>query len=317
LLGDGDDLADYSTDTEGVNASLATGVATGSLIGTDTLIGISQLNGGSGNDTLTGDNGSNFLRGGLGNDTMIGGDGIDTVAFSFSTQSVTASLATGIATGADIGTDTMSGIENLRGGTGDDTLTGDDGNNLIMGFAGNDTLNGGAGNDWAGWITDSFGVTANLANGTATSALHGADILISFENLLGWNGADTFTGNSGANILSGLGGNDTLDGARGADTLIGGTGNDLMFGGVGDDIFQFADEFGHDTIDDFNASPGGGQDFLDIAALGVTVGDFGTRVLITDLGKDTLVTIDGNAVTLLGVSGAGKDVVTIDDFILA
>jgi len=50
--GDGIDLADYSAETAAVTIDLATDTATGSTIGTDTLIAIEGARGGSGNDTL-------------------------------------------------------------------------------------------------------------------------------------------------------------------------------------------------------------------------------------------------------------------------
>ncbi|MCA3289539.1 MAG: hypothetical protein ING23_03815, partial [Roseomonas sp.] len=43
--------------------------------------------------------------------------------------------------------DTLSGIENIRGGRGDDSLQGDGVGNLLFGEGGNDTLDGGAGDD--------------------------------------------------------------------------------------------------------------------------------------------------------------------------
>lgn len=53
---------------------------------------------------------------------------------------------------------------------------------------------------------------------------------------------------------------------------------------------------------------------IDLTALGVTSGDFGARVTITDLGDDTLISIDGSiTITLLGVNGDGANA----DFLLA
>ena len=55
-------------------------------------------------------------------------------------------LATGAASGA-AGTDSISNIENITGGGGNDTLVGDGNANTIVGGAGNDTLVGGFGAD--------------------------------------------------------------------------------------------------------------------------------------------------------------------------
>jgi hypothetical protein len=75
--------------------------------GNDTLLG------GSGNDSLYGDDGADSLSGGAGDDRMFGGDGSDT----------------------------------LQGGVGNDSLFGGAGKDLLEGGAGDDSLTGGAGAD--------------------------------------------------------------------------------------------------------------------------------------------------------------------------
>jgi hypothetical protein len=59
----------------------------------------------------------------------------------------------------------------------------------------------------------------------------------------------------------------------------------------------------------------GGQDQLDISALGITAGTFAASVIITDAGADTLVTIGADSITLAGIGNAGN--VDATDFILA
>ena len=55
-----------------------------------------------------------------------------------------------------------------------------------------------------------------------------------------------------------------------------------MNGGAGNDIFVFAPGFGNDTIAGFDANAaGGGQDLLDISALGITAATFAAEVTIT------------------------------------
>jgi len=101
---------DYSTYKTSVKVDLGAGTAT-NIIGTVT--NISDVLGGSGDDTLTGDGQSNLLRGNGGKDTIDGGGGNDI----------------------------------LVGGPGDDTITGGDGRDLIMGGLGSDKLSGGGGED--------------------------------------------------------------------------------------------------------------------------------------------------------------------------
>lgn len=126
--------------------------------------GDDALQGDAGNDRLLGGLGDDFLFGGDGNDTLIGGGGndrldggagIDTIDYSDDTDGVTIDLTTGKTTGTGVGVDTLVGIENAIGGSGNDTLIGNAAVNRLEGGAGNDrivvgagdTAIGGAGND--------------------------------------------------------------------------------------------------------------------------------------------------------------------------
>ena len=129
-----------------------------------------ELFGGDGSDRLYGGAGADFLHGGDGSDHLDGGGGIDTASFAYAAPgtergelvasdfgAVFADLSTGRAERQG-DTDTLVGIENLIGGSGDDVLTGNGGNNALSGGAGDDILSGlkgrdvlvlGAGNDRA------------------------------------------------------------------------------------------------------------------------------------------------------------------------
>lgn len=287
--GAGNDSADFSDDTGGVTASLVTGTSTGSLAGNDTLIAIENLIGGAGNDTLTGDDGANILYGnagndtlnggggndrlfgGAGNDALNGGDGSDIADYTGEAGAVIASLTSGTATGATSGNDTLTGIEHLIGGSGNDTLTGDGGGNILVGGsgndtliglagddylsgeigddtlrggAGNDTLNGGAGSDTADYSDDTAGVVASLLTGKATGPAIGTDSLITIENLTGGAGNDTLTGDGNANVLTAGAGNDILSGGGGDDRLVFASGSftaaDRVDGGAGNDILSLS-----------------------------------------------------------------------------
>ena len=121
----------------------------------DSLIRFEYSHGGSGDDTISGDGGFNFLRGGGGNDTLRGGsgtdyleggDGSDTADYSDKAEDLDISLGQlgGAPDGETIGGD----IENLTGGTGDDTLTGSTAANRLAGGPGADTLTGAGGSDF-------------------------------------------------------------------------------------------------------------------------------------------------------------------------
>jgi Ca2+-binding RTX toxin-like protein len=290
-FGDGADTVDGGADFDTLN-----------IIGTDANNTLDVIFDGA---TLT-----NFEGGTIANVESVTADllaGTDRLSYAGTTSDVTVNLSAGTASGFS----SIAGIENVTGGSGNDTLTGDALANNLSGGAGNDTYIGDNGDtitESAGGGIDSVFTTSNtftLANNVENLAFGGV-------------GDFTGTGNGGANIITGGGGNDTLSGGGGADTLVGNGGNDTMNGGTGNDNFLFAPGGGNDTISGFDANPTGGQDLLDISAFGITAADFGARVTIVDLGADTQVTIDGtDTIALLGVNGSGANVITQQDFLLA
>jgi Ca2+-binding RTX toxin-like protein len=214
--------------------------------GSDTIYGMGGddvLCGGPGADTIYGGAGDDALEGDSGADYLDGGSGGDTAVFG---SAVTADISPNPNPGYSddgFGIDTLVGIENLHGSSGNDTLTGDSGSNTLRGTGGDDVLNGnggndildggngndtlnggdgadsldgGAGTDTAVWDT---AINANLTSGTASDG----DILFNIENLTGSDGGnDTLTGNGNNNVLSGRAGADFLDGQGGTDTCDGG-----------------------------------------------------------------------------------------------
>lgn len=130
-----------------IAADLETGIAIGR--GTDSLIDIEGLFGAAGDDALTGDGGRNILFGMFGNDTLAGGSGRDLASFQYSGleagRAVTADLGAGTASGE--GSDTLMGIEDLRGTFFADTLIGDADPNRLSSGPGRDTLSGLDGDD--------------------------------------------------------------------------------------------------------------------------------------------------------------------------
>ena len=80
--GAGFDTADYSDSSAAVSVDIAGGIGQGSDAGTDQLSSIENAIGGSGADTLIGDDANNKFAGGLGDDAIDGGGGDDTVKVS-------------------------------------------------------------------------------------------------------------------------------------------------------------------------------------------------------------------------------------------
>src|SRR5262249_49604910 len=88
-----------------------------------------------------------------GADSINGGAGFDTVDYSLLTvRGVNVNLSTGIATQANGSVDSLSNIENVRGGRGNDTIAGDANANILTGGAGADTIDGQAGTDTASYF---------------------------------------------------------------------------------------------------------------------------------------------------------------------
>jgi Ca2+-binding RTX toxin-like protein len=237
---------------------------------------------------MDGRGGFDILNGGNDNDTFIwtNGEGAD------------------VYNGGD-GTDTL----NIQGRTISDTIGVVWNGTTITGFTGTSTVSSveqitadlGAGVDTLSYAISTAAVTVDLA-GTASGFVTIANI----ENVTGGSGADTLTGDGLANVLNGGAGNDRITG---------GAGNDTMDGGPGNDTFFFGPGFGHDIIAGFDANATGGQDLLNVAGLGIDQANFNSRVVITDLGKDTRVTIDGTETILFtGVNGTSPNQITIDDF---
>jgi len=257
----GGSAADTMTAASGVAATFNGGAGNDTLTGDS---GADTLNGDDGNDTLIGKAGNDTLNGGAGNDTfdeesasnggdvMNGGTGVDKVDYSARTSALTVTMDGVAANDGESGENdnVKADVEDIVGGSGNDSITGNGLNNVIDGGDGNDTLNGGAGDDTfaqgaaadgndtisggTGSDTVDYGsrtadITAVLDNATASGDLAAseADVLnTDVENLNGGSGDDALTGNASANQLVGGAGDDTLTGLAGDDTLEGGGGTE-------------------------------------------------------------------------------------------
>jgi Ca2+-binding RTX toxin-like protein len=154
--GSGIDTASYDFRPEAVIVDLAAGIGSGGEAAGDTLVGIENVSGSQGGDTLAGDaganmlqgwNGDDVLRGRGGADTLNGGAGIDLASYWGEATGVTVNLATGTGSGGNAAGDTFTAIENVNGSNGGDTLIGSSGANALSGFGGADVLRGSTGKD--------------------------------------------------------------------------------------------------------------------------------------------------------------------------
>ncbi|NKL52921.1 M10 family metallopeptidase, partial [Rhizobium leguminosarum] len=303
-------------------ASLIENVQAGS--GNDSIIGNEADN------TLWGNAGNDSLSGGAGNDTLIGGTGNDTY--------IVDDLADVVTEGVNEGTDlirtvlssfaltNIANVENLTftgtgafTGTGNslaNTITGGAGNDTLDGGAGNDTLIGGAGNDI--YVVDAgvdFVVeSANKGTDTVRTALSSYILSNNVENLI-YTGSASFTGtgNALANTITGGAGNDVLDGGAGADTLIGGTGDDTyVVDNAGDSVVENA-AAGTDTVHTTLANYTLGANIENLTNIGTAVfTGAGNSLANTIRGAAGADTLDGKAGADILIGGAGNDTYIVD-----
>jgi Ca2+-binding RTX toxin-like protein len=272
-----------------------------------------QLEAGPGDDSLSGGEGDfDVLTGGPGNDSINGGGGVhDIASYAGTGGAVTINLEAGTVTGAE--NETLSGIEDAIGGSGNDTLIGSTASaNRLDGGPGNDHLvaagpgdeafGGPGGDTCAGFSAETSCAPLASSNGTAVELSQSIDestsliitgnsgvdsATVSFSGgvytvqgaaganpvLLGDPGSSTCARDSASNSVScqgpissiqaSLGGGDdtfavdpsvpasvssTIDGGAGSDTLRGGEGNDTIYAG---------DDHVPDTLEG-----GGGDDVL-------------------------------------------------------
>lgn len=265
--------------------------------GNDILVGTPGadfLAGGAGNDTILGAGGDDTLTGGSGDDVIDGQAGNDTADFGDATAGVTVTLTAGGGQATGFGTDTLNGIENLRGSAFNDVLTGDELSNILSGLAGDDRifgnggadqLGGGAGRDTlVGGAGDDglFGQEgADALNGGpgADRLFGGAD----GDSLIGEDGADLLNGEDGSDTLDGGGGDDILSGETGVDQLNGGDGADVLFGGADGD--SLTGGLGGDVLN----GEGGGDTLNGGDESDTLSGEEGADVLIGGRGADVLI----------------------------
>ncbi len=197
--------------------------------------GDDSVNGGAGHDRLVGNEGNDTLNGGEGNDILRGKSGSNELNGEGGDDNIRGSdTGNDLITGG-LGSDTISGL------AGDDTINGDDNNDFIYAGQGADLVYGGDGEDR---------IRGNRDDDTLYG---GADT----DHIFGGLGYDLIFGGTGQDYLYGEGGNDTLDG---------GTDRDALTGGGGVDTFVFALGYGFDRVLDFE----NGLDRFDVSSWGLT-----------------------------------------------
>ncbi|MBS0265303.1 MAG: M10 family metallopeptidase C-terminal domain-containing protein, partial [Planctomycetes bacterium] len=219
----GIDTLDFSSMTSGVTIDLANGnqqtVAGALQLQLSSNDVFENVTGGSGNDTLKGNQLDNVLAGGPGNDSLAGsvGDdtyvfadnwGIDTLTEEGGQDTIDFTAVTADVTVTKLPTDVFT----MQGGA--NTLS----------FSQMTNLFGGTGVNTLDFSQSSSGVLVNLATGASTDFVK----VTGFRNLIGSKGDDTLIGDDQANSIQGGAGNDVVSGGGGNDTLDGGQGTDEL-----------------------------------------------------------------------------------------
>ena len=301
------------------------------------------LDGGDGNDTLTG---PGPLLGGAGNDllkpttpatTVAGGANDPTGADRVSYERVASPLTLVLSGGGGVtanGAPTISGVEQVEGGAGNDSITGDGTTNVLAGGAGDDTidgrgaideLDGGVGSDTVSYATEAAGVVVSLGGGSGGPA-GAVDVLRSFEGATTGAGNDLVSGTAaserfalgaGDDQLNAGEGNDSADGGAGNDLLRGGAGRDALNGGAGTDTVTYDERTSGEPVTvslaaGLGGGPGEDDQLSAIEQVTATpgpdtlTGDDGPNGLFAGAGRDTISGMGGND-ALFG--GDNRDVI--------
>ena len=267
--------------------------------GNDTLTGSSFV------DTMSGGSGDDRLIGGPGNDVMNGGDGDDTLVWNNGDGSDTMSGENGTGDTVEVnGSNTAGDTFTADQKTGDATHVTFQRTNL-----GTFTL------DIA--TTEKLDVNGQGGDDTFTAGPLGLAVTGVALDVDGGDGNDTITGGDGADVLSGGAGNDTITGFKGNDTVSGGDGNDVLIWNNGDGSDAMDGGAGSDTVqvngsaaaaDTFTLQPGTtpGSMRFDRTNLGPFGLDITTAELLDlrDAG-----TVGPDTFTITG--SAGADVATV------
>jgi Ca2+-binding RTX toxin-like protein len=256
------------------------------------------MDGGTGNDDLSSDSGSDILLGGAdddnlsdggGNDQFDGGPGRDSIAISGGNDDVTGGtgvdtvfMGTGDDTVRldDVANDGPSGaasnirsdVEVVDGGSGSDNLFGNAAANTLRGGSGNDILDGGGGPDeleggtGADDLSGGADVDRVVYSDTAAQTISLNDarddgVAGELDNV--HSDIEDVAAGRGNDIVVGSDAANVLDGGDGDDRLTGGGGVDTYLGGAGADTLFARDGLG-ERVDCGAQTDSGEGDTIDL-----------------------------------------------------
>jgi Ca2+-binding RTX toxin-like protein len=275
-----------------------------------------ELNGTSGDETLTGTNANDRFVGGAGNDRLEGKGGDDRYVFGRGSGQDTivdrAGTLDTVEWAADVlpsdVTITRSGYDLVL------TITGPTDRVTVSEF----------------FLADTFRIEAvRFADGTVWDAAFLAEAVQ--HRVTGTAGPDVLDGTAADDLLMGFAGDDRLTGLAGDDHLDGGTGIDTMAGGLGDDVYV-VDATGDavtenlsegidtvhssvthnlkENVEHLTLTGPGAIDGTGNALDNILTGNSATNILVGGVGNDTYVISRGD--TVVEQVNEGIDTVQID-----
>lgn len=285
-------------------------------LGIDRTTIIENATGGSGNDSITGNDVNNYIEGLAGDDTIAGGGGDDYLKGDAGADVINGGAGNDFILARN-GYDVVNGgadNDTIIGYNGEDTLNGNGGSDEIQGGPGHDVISGGGGNDSLRG-QNGFDIISGGSDNDTIEGMNGNDTLNGDDGddsidggpsndsidggpgadyLDGFNGFDMVSGGDGNDTILGYNGEDTLNGDGGNDSITGAAANDSIDGGIGDDTLQ--GDNGYDTV-----SGGSGNDSVS--------GNNGNDVLDGGPGADT---IEGGRGADALTGGSGPDTFVFD-----
>jgi Ca2+-binding RTX toxin-like protein len=302
--GDGNDsLAVLAKNSEIVTAALNGGSGDDVLTGSDTG---DSLEGGDGNDRLVGAKGGDVMSGGAGNDTLVwnNGDGSDTIDGGAGND---ATEVNGSPTLGDLFTLSPNATNPARltfqrTNLVPFTLDASTERFQVNGLGGDDSFSA---DDGVGALT-----LLSVDGGAGVDTVNGSD------------GPDLILGGEGNDILNGGGGDDRVVGDRGNDTMNGGAGDDTLVWNNGDNTDVINGDAGRDDVevngapaagDVFTVQPNGARikfDRRNLVPFSLDIGSSETMHANSLGGNDSLTVGEVGPFEVTGSGGAGDDTLT-------
>lgn len=241
-----------------------------------------SITGTSGNDTLSGDQGSvtatDLIQGGAGNDTLAGGAGSDTYVFEDGCGSDTVYDSSGA-------NDELAFQGSLTSSLARFGFANSGHQDLLIEFSGRSeqvTVTGFFSNDGVASIE-----RVTFADGVLASSRSIRDAVMA---TLATSGNDTITAFAAGSAVIGDAGNDTLSGSDGDDYIVGGEGDDTLNESAGKDVYYWQVGDGDDTITNFGAFDG-----TNTLILGGDIIPQEVELRMSSSGADLIISISGES----------------------